>query len=93
MAAYGAAKAGVENFTKSIALEYADKNIRAVTICPGTVETALMDKLMFGMISKKVPMKRLGQPKEVAALVEFLMSDDAGYITGSSVLIDGGVGL
>jgi 3-oxoacyl-[acyl-carrier protein] reductase len=93
MAAYGAAKAGVENFTKSIALEYADKNIRAVTICPGTVETALMDKMMFAMIGKKVPMKRIGQPKEVAALVEFLMSDDAGYITGASVVIDGGVGL
>jgi NAD(P)-dependent dehydrogenase (short-subunit alcohol dehydrogenase family) len=93
MAAYGAAKAGVENFTKSIALEYADKGIRAVTIAPGTVETALMDKMMFAMIGKKVPMKRIGQPREVAALIEFLMSDDAGYITGASVVVDGGVSL
>jgi NAD(P)-dependent dehydrogenase (short-subunit alcohol dehydrogenase family) len=93
MAAYGAAKAGVENFTKSIALEYADKNIRAITICPGTIETGLMDKMMFAMIGKKVPMKRIGQPNEVAGVVEFLLSDDAAYITGSSILIDGGVGL
>lgn len=93
MAAYGAAKAGVENFTKSIALEYADKNIRAITICPGTIETGLMDKMMFAMIGKKVPMKRIGQPKEVAGLVEFLLSEDAAYMTGSSVVVDGGVGL
>lgn len=93
MAAYGAAKAGVENFTKSIALEYADKNIRAITICPGTIETALMDKMMFAMIGKKVPMKRIGQPSEIAGLVEFLLSDDAAYMTGASVVVDGGVGL
>ncbi|HVH47782.1 MAG TPA: SDR family oxidoreductase [Labilithrix sp.] len=93
MAAYGAAKAGVENFTKSIALEYADKNIRAITICPGTIETGLMDKMMFAMIGKKVPMKRIGQPKEIAGLVEFLLSDDAAYMTGASVVVDGGVGL
>ena len=93
MAAYGAAKAGVENFTKSIALEYADKNIRAITICPGTIETGLMDKMMFAMIGKKVPMKRIGQPKEIAGLVEFLLSEDAAYMTGSSVVVDGGVGL
>jgi NAD(P)-dependent dehydrogenase (short-subunit alcohol dehydrogenase family) len=93
MAAYGAAKAGVENFTKSIALEYADKNIRAITICPGTIETALMDKMMFAMIGKKVPMKRIGQPKEIAGLVEFLLSEDAAYMTGASVVVDGGVGL
>ena len=93
MAAYGAAKAGVENFTKSIALEYADKNIRAITICPGTIETGLMDKMMFAMIGKKVPMKRIGQPKEIASLVEFLLSEDAAYMTGSSVVVDGGVGL
>ncbi len=93
MAAYGAAKAGVENFTKSIALEYADKNIRAITICPGTIETALMDKMMFAMIGKKVPMKRIGQPSEIAGLVDFLMSDDAAYMTGASLVVDGGVGL
>lgn len=93
MAAYGAAKAGVENFTKSIALEYADKNIRAVTICPGTIETALMDKMMFAMIGKKVPMKRLGQAKEIASLVEFVLSDEASYMTGASLVVDGGVSL
>jgi 3-oxoacyl-[acyl-carrier protein] reductase len=93
MAAYGAAKAGVENFTKSIALEYADKNIRAITICPGTIETGLMDKMMFAMIGKKVPLKRIGQPKEIAALVEFLLGEGAGYMTGSSIVVDGGVGL
>jgi len=45
------------------------------------------------MIGKKVPMKRIGQPKEVAGLVEFLLSDDAAYMTGSSIVVDGGVGL
>ena len=90
MAAYGAAKAGVENFTKSVALEYAANNIRAVCICPGTIETALMDKMMFAMIGKKVPMKRLGQAKEIAALVEFVLSDDAAYMTGSALDIAAG---
>lgn len=93
MAAYGAAKAGVENFTKSVALEYADKGIRALTICPGTIETALMDKMMFAMIGKKVPMKRIGQAKEIAGLVEYLLSDDAAYMTGASLVVDGGVSL
>ena len=60
---------------------------------PGTIETALMDKMMFAMIGKKVPMKRLGNVKEIAGLVEFILSDEAGYITGASLVVDGGVSL
>lgn len=93
MAAYGAAKAAVIHFTRSLALEYAGEGIRAVCINPGAVETGLMDKMMFAMIQKRTPLKRLAQPAEVAALIEYLVSEEAGYITGSEFTVDGGVSL
>lgn len=93
MAVYAAAKAALENFTKTIALEYAAKGIRAVCIVPGAVRTSLMDKTIFALIQKKTPLKRLAEPCEIAALIKFLLSEEASYITGSTVAIDGGVGL
>ena len=99
---YNAAKGGVINFTKSIAIEYGRENIRANAIAPGTIETPLVDNLAgtsedeagktFRDNQKWVtPLGRLGQPEEVGKLVAFLASDDSSFITGETIRIDGGV--
>lgn len=93
MAVYGAAKAAVQHLTISLAAEYAAKGIRFLCINPGPVKTSLLDPLMFAMLEKKVPLQRLGEPEEVAALIRFLFTDDARFMTGSSVNIDGGAAL
>jgi NAD(P)-dependent dehydrogenase (short-subunit alcohol dehydrogenase family) len=93
MAVYAAAKAALLNFTKTVALEYADKKVRAVCIHPGGVQTGLMDKIMFAMIQKRTPLKRLATPQEVAALVLFALSEEASLMTGSVLALDGGVSL
>lgn len=100
--AYNAAKGGVINFTKSIAIEYGRENIRANAIAPGTIETPLVDNLVgdsedesgkaFRDNQKWVtPLGRLGKPEEVGKLVLFLASDDSSFITGETITIDGGV--
>ncbi|WEE08795.1 SDR family oxidoreductase [Staphylococcus epidermidis] len=99
---YNAAKGGVINFTKSIAIEYGRENIRANAIAPGTIETPLVDNLAgtsdeeagqtFRENQKWVtPLGRLGTPDEVGKLVAFLASDDSSFITGETIRIDGGV--
>ncbi|MBL7573711.1 SDR family oxidoreductase [Staphylococcus saccharolyticus] len=99
---YNAAKGGVINFTKSIAIEYGRENIRANAIVPGTIETPLVDNLAgtsedeagktFRENQKWVtPLGRLGTPDEVGKLVSFLASDDSLFITGETIRIDGGV--
>jgi 3-oxoacyl-[acyl-carrier protein] reductase len=93
MAVYAAAKAALVNFTKTVALEYADKGIRAVCISPGAVQTNLMDKVILAMIQKRTPLKRLAQPAEVAALVRFVLSEEGSYLTGATLTMDGGSGL
>ncbi len=92
-AVYGAAKAAVQHLTTSLALEYAPRGIRFLCVSPGPVETGLMDGLMFEMLAKKIPLGRLGRPEEVAALVEFLFSDRANFMTGSTITLDGGAAL
>jgi NAD(P)-dependent dehydrogenase (short-subunit alcohol dehydrogenase family) len=93
MAVYGAMKAAVEHFTTSVAAEYAAKGVRAVCVSCGPIRTGLMDPLMFDMLEKKVPLGRVGTPEEVSALVAYLLSDEAGFITGTTINIDGGMGL
>lgn len=99
---YNAAKGGVINFTKSIAIEYGRENIRANAIAPGTIETPLVDNLAgtsedeagktFRENQKWVtPLGRLGTPDEVGKLVTFLASDDSSFVTGETIRIDGGV--
>ncbi|MBE6541962.1 MAG: SDR family oxidoreductase [Ruminococcaceae bacterium] len=93
--AFTAAKAAVINFTKAIAMELADKNIRANVICPGTIGIAVTNKLwqnnsaMEGLLSH-IPMGRQGVPSEIANAVAFLASDFASYITGAVLPVDGG---
>lgn len=93
---YAASKAGVIGLTKSIARELATRNITANAVAPGFIETdmtgALSEK-QRAVISEHIASRRFGTPEDVAALVRFLASDEAGYITGQVVCIDGGMSL
>ncbi len=92
-AVYGAAKAALEHLTTSLAAEYAAKGVRFLCVSPGPVQTDLLDRVSMEMLGKKVPLGRLGQAAEVAALVTFLYSGQTNFMTGSSLAIDGGAGL
>lgn len=89
-AAYNAAKAGVVNFTRSIALEYANRNIRINAICPGFIDTPILGDTDRNGLIEATPMKRLGKPEEIAKAVLFLASDDSSFMTGSALVVDGG---
>ena len=93
LAVYSATKAGLLAYTKSIAAEYASKNIRANAICPGAVQTGLANRLMWAMIQKSVPMGKLQSAEEVASLATWLTSPDARHVTGSVFSLDGGMSL
>lgn len=95
-AGYAASKHGVIGLTRTAAAEYARKNVRVNAICPGWTDTPMSrrvgaenQKVMDGYV-QRVPAGRLGTPEEVAALVVFLASDDARYLTGAALPIDGG---
>ena len=91
---YAAAKAGLEGFTRALGAELASRNITVNAIAPGFIATDMTDALSPDQQSKmleKIPAARLGQPKEVAALGQFLSSDVAGYITGETIAINGGL--
>ncbi|KAB2330314.1 SDR family NAD(P)-dependent oxidoreductase [Bacillus mesophilum] len=89
-AAYNAAKGGVVNLTRSLALEYAEQNIRVNALCPGFIDTPIIPEENKQALSAATPMKRLGKPEEMAKGVLFLASDDSSYMTGNSLIIDGG---
>lgn len=91
---YAASKAGIIGFSKSLAKEVAAYNIRVNAVAPGFVETDILKNLKedyMEEILKKIPLGRLGEPVEVAKVVKFLVSDDSKYITGQTIVIDGGL--
>jgi NAD(P)-dependent dehydrogenase (short-subunit alcohol dehydrogenase family) len=95
--AYPASKHGVVGITKSTALEFARKGIRVNCVCPGPTRTGMNEELtatnpeIVKMMDQKVPMGRIGEPEEVAAAAIFLLSDEASYITGHALPVDGGI--
>jgi 3-oxoacyl-[acyl-carrier protein] reductase len=93
---YGASKAGIIGFTKSLARELGSRNIRANVVAPGYVKTALTDVLPDGATAAMVqqtPLGRVADPEEIAGAVRFLASDQASFITGDVLLVDGGLGM
>ena len=85
-------KHGIEGLTKSLALEHAKDRIRANTVCPGYVNTPMgrADVEADPSIPEQHPLGRLAEPEEIASAVAFLASEDASFITGTSLLVDGG---
>jgi len=95
LAHYCASKGGIVAMTEAMALELAPYNIRVNAVSPGAIETPMVDPLKQDSRTteatlSRVPMKRFGKPEEVSDLVLFLASDDASYMTGSTVVVDGG---
>ena len=88
---YSAAKAALIGATKALALEVAARNITVNAVAPGFIATDMTSSLPVDELTKLIPVGRFGQPEEVAALVAFLVSDEAAYITGQVVNINGGL--
>ena len=93
---YAASKAGIIGFTKSLARELGSRNVRANVVAPGYVKTRLTDVLpeeATQAMLQSTPLGRLGEPADVAGAVRFLCSDEASFITGEVLLVDGGLGM
>ena len=91
---YAASKAGVEGFTRALARELGSRNITVNAIAPGFIETDMTESLDQGLrstLAQQIPLGRLGSASEVAALVCFLASDSAAYITGETIQVNGGM--
>jgi acetoacetyl-CoA reductase len=91
---YAASKAGVHGFTKSLAIEFAKKNITVNTVSPGYLRTPMVEKVPLEVLTNRIlpeiPLGRLGEPDEVARLVSYLVSPQAAFITGANLSINGG---
>jgi NAD(P)-dependent dehydrogenase (short-subunit alcohol dehydrogenase family) len=96
---YSASKFAVVGMTKSVAMEYATKNIRVNAVCPGYTESALLDQLlgakpeMDAILKSVIPMKRYGKAEEIADAVVWLASDNTKFMTGQTITLDGGTSL
>lgn len=96
---YGASKAGIVNLVQTMAIELVDEGIRVNAVSPGPLDTPQSRDVLGSDEAMEaarkhwplVPMKRLGKPEEIAATFAFLASDDAGYITGQNIIVDGGL--
>jgi 2-hydroxycyclohexanecarboxyl-CoA dehydrogenase len=93
-AVYSGAKGGVIAFTKTVARETARSGVTANSVCPGPTRTPMLDEMdddLVAALERAVPMKRLGEPEDVAAAVAFFASDAAGFITGQTLSVSGGL--
>jgi NAD(P)-dependent dehydrogenase (short-subunit alcohol dehydrogenase family) len=96
-AAYGAAKSAVASLTQTAAVEYAAGNVRVNAICPGPTRTGIFEQARGNipgveeMLERQVPLGRVCEPSEIAAVASFLASEDASFMTGAIVVVDGGV--
>ena len=93
---YSASKGGINSFTKSLAKEVAQFNIRVNAVAPGFIETDMLDELNEAFLKtaiEMIPLSRLGKAEEVAGVVNFLLSEGSQYITGQVIQIDGGLGI
>jgi 3-oxoacyl-[acyl-carrier protein] reductase len=88
---YSAAKAGIIGATKALALELAKRDITVNCVAPGLIETEMVSELPLDEIKKMIPARRIGSAKEVAAVVAFLMSEDAAYVTRQVISVNGGL--
>jgi NAD(P)-dependent dehydrogenase (short-subunit alcohol dehydrogenase family) len=93
---YSGAKAGVIGLSRTAAVEYATAGIRVNSICPGAIRTPMMQKALenaelAAIISAATPLGRMGEPEEIAACAAFLCSDEASFVTGIAMPVDGGV--
>ncbi|WP_214415083.1 SDR family NAD(P)-dependent oxidoreductase [Sphaerisporangium fuscum] len=100
MPAYGAMKGGLRSMTRALAAAHGPEGIRVNTICPGDVETELLDEFFAfqpdpdaarARLAERYPLRRFAAPEDVAAAALFLASDDAAYITGTDLVVDGGL--
>lgn len=89
-AAYNAAKGGVLNLTRSLALEYATRNIRVNSLAPGFIDTPIIPEESKEVLKTMTPMQRLGTSEEMAKAVLFMASDDSSFMTGNTLTVDGG---
>jgi NAD(P)-dependent dehydrogenase (short-subunit alcohol dehydrogenase family) len=94
--AYSATKHGIIGLTKAAALELAAQGIRVNAVAPGPVDTGLLSRMIEGqvplqVIADSVPLKRIAQPAEIANALLWLASDGASYVTGETLVIDGGI--
>jgi 3-oxoacyl-[acyl-carrier protein] reductase len=93
---YAASKGGIDGLTRALAKELAPRNVRVNAVAPGMIETD-MSQVVRGIagdqIKKVIPLKRIGKPEEIAAVVAFLASDEAAYLTGQVLRVDGGLSL
>jgi 2-hydroxycyclohexanecarboxyl-CoA dehydrogenase len=96
-AVYSGTKGGIIAFTKALAREVAAAGVRVNCVCPGPTETALLRQVaeysqkLYDGLARAIPMRRIGQPDDIAAAVAFLASDSAGYITGQTLSVSGGL--
>jgi 3-oxoacyl-[acyl-carrier protein] reductase len=88
---YAASKAGTIGFTKTVAVEVARRGITVNAVAPGLIETALTEEIMGGDLEQAIPARRIGSPEEVAACIRFLASEEASYVTGTTLTVDGGL--
>ena len=94
--AYGASKAAMIRLSKSLAIQFASKNIRSNTILPGPIETSMQKRWKKNPKAKKnlekfIPLQRVGKPQDISNACMFLLSDQANYITGTEIIVDGGI--